>query len=223
MPDADLGPRTPRILLDGFLTGLLLQIAVGPVFIFVLNTTVQKTPTDGLLAALAVTTVDYAYIILAALGVGRLVDRPAVKRVMQIAGGLVLAVFGVMALLSAAKAQEVTGLPLDGRSDPLGSFVAAFVLTSSSPLTIVFWTGLFAAKATEKGYGKSELIPFGLGAGASTAVFLGSAVIVFSAFTSSIPPLAVRILNCLVGAVLLAYGLIRTGKGLRSGRPKQPD
>jgi len=218
VPEADLGRRTPRILLDGFLTGLLLQIAVGPVFIFVLNTTVQRTPTDGLLAALAVTAVDYAYIILAALGVGRLVDRPDMKRLMQVAGGLVLAVFGVMALLSAAKTQAASGLPIDGRSDPIGSFVAALVLTSSSPLTIVFWTGLFAAKATEKGYGKRELVPFGLGAGASTAVFLGSAVLVFSAFTASIPPLAVRILNGLVGGVLLAYGLARAAKGLRSGQ-----
>ena len=150
-----------------------------------------------------------------------LLREPAMALVMgRIASASAVAAFGVMALLSAAKAQAASGLPLDGRSDPAGSFLAAFVLTSSSPLTIVFWTGLFAAKATEKGYGKSELVPFGLGAGASTAVFLGSAVLVFSAFTASIPPLAVRILNGLVGVVLLAYGLARSAKGVRSGRPK---
>src|SRR5208337_139778 len=87
------GKVTLAILLDGFVTGLLLQIAIGPVFFFILNTTVQKTILDGFLAVLAVTLVDCFYIFLAAIGVGRLLGRPKVKLVLQILGSVVLIAF----------------------------------------------------------------------------------------------------------------------------------
>ena len=67
------------IMLNGFLTGLILQIAIGPVFFFVLNISLQKTIIDGLFAIIAVTIVDYIFIALAVLGVGKLLERPKVK------------------------------------------------------------------------------------------------------------------------------------------------
>jgi threonine/homoserine/homoserine lactone efflux protein len=44
------------------------------------------------------------------------------------------------------------------------SFLSAFVLTASSPLTIVFWTGVFGTKAAELNLDKSKLLVFGLSA-----------------------------------------------------------
>ncbi len=210
------------VLADGFLTGLLLQVAIGPVFFFILNTTIQKTIYDGLLAVLAVTLVDYFYILLAGIGVGRLLERPRIKLMMQIASSAVLAAFGMMMWLSVLGTSSGSGTTVSGKSDHIISFVSAFLLTLSSPLTIVFWTSLFTTKAIEKGYNRQQLLPFGFGAGASTAVFLSLAVVVFALLRSAIPSIMVRILNATVGTLLIAYGVVRLANGIRNRNAGSP-
>ena len=74
------GGQMVAIILNGFLTGLILQIAIGPVFFFILNISLQKTVIDGLFAVIAVTLVDYIFIALAVLGVGKLLERQKRKR-----------------------------------------------------------------------------------------------------------------------------------------------
>ena len=93
--------------------------------------------------------------------------------------------------------------------------MSAFILTISSPLTIVFWTSLFAAKAIEKGYHKNQLIYFGMAAGSATFVFLGISVLMFSFFKAAIPIMLLRALNLLVGLLLITYGVIRLFKIIR--------
>jgi threonine/homoserine/homoserine lactone efflux protein len=103
-------------------------------------------------------------------------------------------------------------------SNYLASFGSAFLLTISSPLTIVFWTSLFATKAIEKGYTKSELVPFGLAAGLATLTFLGLSVTLLSIVKASIPMVVIRVLNVIVGALLITYGIIRLVKTYRKER-----
>lgn len=63
------------IFKNGLITGLLLQLAVGPVFFFIINLTIQKTVIDGLAAVMAVTIVDYFYITLSIIGVGTMLEK----------------------------------------------------------------------------------------------------------------------------------------------------
>jgi threonine/homoserine/homoserine lactone efflux protein len=200
------------IMLDGFVVGLLLQIAIGPVFFFILNISIQKTILDGLFAVFAVTLVDYIYIALAVLGVGKLLEKQRVKYVLGVISSLVLVVFGVVMILSITKTTVDDAPDAVGTVNYLSSFVSAFLLTISSPLTIVFWTSLFATKAVEKGYTKRELIPFGLAAGLATLVFLGLAVTLLSMIRASVPVIVIRILNIMVGALLIIYGVARLFK-----------
>jgi threonine/homoserine/homoserine lactone efflux protein len=197
------------ILLNGFLTGLLLQIAIGPVFFFILNLSLQRTIIDGLIAVTAVTLVDYLFIILAVLGVGKVLERPKAKFILGIISSIVLVLFGIVMILSIKQsgAGNIGASPIE--SGYISSFMSTFLLTISSPLTIVFWTSLFAAKAIEKGYNKNQLIFFGMAAGASTFVFLGLSVLLFSLFRSSIPITLLILSNTAVGSLLIVYGLIR--------------
>jgi fluoride ion exporter CrcB/FEX len=88
-------------------------------------------------------------------------------------------------------------------------------LTVSSPLTIVFWTSLFATKAIEKGYSKRELVPFGFAAGLATLSFLSLSVTLLSLIKASIPLGLIKVLNVVVGALLIAYGIVRLVKTWR--------
>ena len=196
------------VFINGLLTGLLLQTAVGPVFFYVFNITVQKGWKHGAAAVAAVTIADYIYITLAAAGVGRLLEKDRVKKISGIIGALVLTIFGTIMLLSAWKT-AAGGEPAVTTGDWPSSFLSAFFLTVSSPLTIIFWTGLFAAKASEKNYSRKQLVLFGLSAGSATLLFLGTSVAVFSLTKTFIPPIVVKILNITVGALLVVYGIIR--------------
>jgi threonine/homoserine/homoserine lactone efflux protein len=198
------------ILLDGFITGMILQIAIGPVFFFIINITLQKTTMDGYFAVLAVTIADYIYITLAILGVGKLLEKAKIKKILGILSSVVLFIFGLFMIISAIQTSAYsTAADNVMNLNYWSSFVSAFFLTISSPLTIIFWTGLFAAKAIEKGFTKRQLLFFGSAAGCSTFIFLGISVTLFSFLRTSIPMSAIKILNIIVGVLLVTYGIIR--------------
>jgi len=203
------------IFLDGFLTGLILQIAIGPVFFYILNLTLQRSLMDGLFAVLAAVLVDYLYITLSILGVGKLLERSRNKRILGTLSSIVLLIFGGLMIQSA----------IGGYSDPantsqevgnhLSSFMNTFMLTISSPLTIIFWTSLFTSKAIEKGYSRKELVPFGFASGLATLIFLGLVVTGISYLKLVIPVNLIQILNIVVGVILVLYAAIRFGKLFR--------
>ena len=204
------------IFLDGFITGLVLQIAIGPVFFYILNLTLQRSLVDGYLAVLAAVLVDYFYIWLAVLGVKKALENEHLKIYLGIFSSVVLGIFGWVMIQSAAEGSLAVIPVLSGMPHPLSSFLSTFVLTISSPLTILFWTSLFATKAVEKGYSKKELPLFGFGAGLATLVFLGSVVTGINYLKLAIPANLIRTLNIAVGVILILYGLVRLLKLLQT-------
>lgn len=211
------------VLADGLVTGLLLQIAVGPVFFFIVNMAMQRGFRAGLAAVAAVTMVDYIYIALSIAGLGQLLERRRLKRIAGVVGALALAAFGCSMVYGALRGGGSGPGAVDAAPDYLSSFLSAFILTASSPLTIVFWTGLFATKAAEKDYDRSQLLLFGLAAGSATFIFLGLSVLGFSIARTAVPPVAVRILNGAVGVVLCVYGTARLIRGSGDGGAGSPE
>jgi len=167
---------------------------------------------DGLFAVMAVTLVDYLFIALAVLGVGKLLEKPKINFILAVVSSIVLVLFGIVMILSIQPTGTENSSHAMLASDCATSFMSAFVLTVSSPLTIVFWTSLFAAKAIEKGYVKKELVAFGFAAGLATCVFLGGAVVLFSTISAAIPFWLLKISNLAVGTLLIVYGVIRLFK-----------
>jgi len=214
------GGHMVSIMLNGFLTGLLLQIAIGPVFFFILNISLQRTVADGLFAVTAVTLVDYIFITLAVLGVGKLLEKPKIKFFLGITSSVVLILFGLIMIVSIFQNNDISILNNMIESNYFSSFTSAFLLTVSSPLTIVFWTSLFATRAIEKKYVKKQLIFFGVAAGLATFVFLGFSVTLLSMLRASIPVTFLRISNIAVGSLLIVYGMIRSVKLVMNDRGK---
>ncbi len=208
-----------KIFKNGLSTGLLLQLAIGPVFFFIVNLTIQRTILDGLVAVLAVTIVDYIYITLAILGVGKLLENKKIKKTFGLISSIVLIIFGWIII------KGVIGSDIDTNanatsSNLLTSFTSVFILTISSPLTIVFFTSLFATKAVELNYTKRELLIFGLSTGSATFLFLGASVILFSIIGSAVPVMLIKLLNILVGLVLIGYGTIRLVNVIKNSESK---
>lgn len=153
MADEDIGNY--KGIKNGLLTGLLLQVAIGPVFFFVMKLALQAGPLDGLAAVFAVTMVDCFYITLAIMGVGRLLEKDKFKRGFGLISSAILILFGVSIARSAGNTGFTASL-VPVKSSLIFSFISTAILTISNPLTIVFFTGLFAAKAVEHNYKKES-------------------------------------------------------------------
>lgn len=209
-----------KIFKNGLATGLLLQLAVGPVFFYIINLALQRSIYDGLVAVLAVTLVDYFYITLSIVGIGKLFEKKKTKNVFGIISSIVLIIFGAIIIkgivdngLSATASIESTSLQ--------SSFLAVFILTISSPMTIIFFTGVFTAKAIEYNYTKKDLYIFGFSVGSATFTFMGLSVVLFTLLKETIPMTVIQMLNLFVGVVLIGYGIMRIKKILKPKKIKK--
>lgn len=204
-----------KIFKNGLMTGLLLQLAIGPVFFFIVNLTLQKTILDGFAGVLGVTLADYFYIFLAIFGIGTLLEHQKVKKMFGIVSSIVLILFGLI-MIRGIVFNTTNTHSIINSVNIVSSFISVFLLTISSPLTIVMWTSLFAAKTIEYNYTKKELIIFGFSTGLATFLFMGIAVILFSLIKGSVPILLIKVLNLIVGCLLIGYGGIRVIKILKT-------
>ncbi len=197
-----------KIFKNGLATGLVLQLAIGPVFFFIINLALQRSFFDGLIGTLAVTIVDYFYITLAILGIGKLLENKKIKKVFGIISSIALIIFGII-IIKGIMGNDISTTISTNPTNLLSSFVSVFLLTISSPMTIVFFTSIFTAKALEYNYSKKELLIFGFGTGLATFLFMGTSVILFSLIKGGIPILLIQTLNVAVGCLLIGYGGIR--------------
>ncbi len=193
-----------KIFKNGLITGLILQLAIGPVFFFIANLTLQKTLLDGFAGTIAVTLVDYLYITLTIFGIGKLIEKN--KKTFGIISSVVLIILGIITIKSITEINMSPAAVNTNTSSIFSSFLSVFFLTILSPMTIVFWTSLFTAKATEYNYSKHELLIFGLSAGLATPIFIGTSVILLSLIKTAVPLLLIQILNLIVGCLLILYG-----------------
>ncbi|MEI7919942.1 MAG: LysE family transporter [bacterium] len=85
--------KTFLVLKNGIFTGLIINLAIGPLFFFIINLALQKTILDGLIGALALTMVSYIYIALATFGIGKLFENKKIKKIFVIISPIVLIIF----------------------------------------------------------------------------------------------------------------------------------
>lgn len=203
-----------KIFKNGLVTGLFIQLAIGPVFFFVVNIALQKTLLDGLVAVLAVTLVDYIYITLAIFGIGKLLEKEKIKKTFGIVSSIVLLIFGVFIVKSVMGETILTTVDTNS-VNLITSFTATFLLTISNPMIIVWNTSLLTTKAIEYNYSKHELLIFGLSVGLATPLVFGISVILLYILKVNVPLILIQILNVVVGCVLIGYGGIRLLKVLK--------
>jgi threonine/homoserine/homoserine lactone efflux protein len=195
-----------RTVTKGFGFGLLLQIAVGPVCLFVFSTAVGRGFFPALQAVLAVTLVDALFIFLAVAGIASLVSRPGVRRIVGIAGAGILILFGLSVELSLFGITIIPGFAFTVR-EGMNPFAAGLLVTGSNPLTILFWSGVFSARIADEGMDRAGMILFGSGAAVSTFAFLSAVSAAGHAAGRFLPATVICVLNGIVGAALIFFGV----------------
>ncbi|MBP9711924.1 MAG: LysE family transporter [Candidatus Pacebacteria bacterium] len=198
---------------NGLLTGLALQFAIGPVFFYIINLTLQKTIFHGLIGALAVAIIDFSYVGLAILGIGKILENKKVKKIFGIISSVILVIFGFIII------KGITNIDISNKTigsiSLLSSFVSVLLLTISNPITIVLYTGILGTRGIDKDYTKKGLFIFGFGIGMATLIFMSASVSLFSVIKGGVPLILIQTMNLVVGCLLIGYGGLRFIKVLK--------
>jgi threonine/homoserine/homoserine lactone efflux protein len=151
---------------------------------------------------------DSIFVTLAILGIGSILEKPGVKLALKYFGAAVLVYFGLGTILGTVGVNIIPSFKgATSASLAANVFVTTFILTASSPLSILFWIGVFATQITCRGYGKREMILFGTGAVLATLVFLGVCALIVSLLHPSMSTKVTSLLNLAVGIILIGFGL----------------
>jgi threonine/homoserine/homoserine lactone efflux protein len=197
-----------NMIFKGFWFGLLFQIAIGPVCLFIFKIAVSSGIFPALAGVIGVTMVDAVYITLAIIGIGSFIERSRIKPYLKHFGTLVLLLFGLEDIFGSFGIHLLPALECYDEMIPVSSaFKAGLILTGSNPLTIIFWTGVFSTKIVNESYRKKEMIFFGIGAMSATLIFLGIMAVIVGSVHLFISESLIKVLNLIVGTILLGFGV----------------
>jgi threonine/homoserine/homoserine lactone efflux protein len=189
--------------LKGLVIGFAMAIPIGPVGILCLRKTLTEGSSRGLITGLGAATVDALFGSIGAFGltfVSAMVARQELW--VRLVGGMLLLFLGIRTLR--AKRKDPI-LPF-GSTGLLGSFLSAFVLALTNPVTIFAFIAVFAAFGLGKSLSivsASELV---------LGVFIGSCLwfltlsIIAKFFRKKLNSGGFRWVNRIAGALLLVCG-----------------
>jgi len=193
------------LFVRGFVIGLSVAAAVGPMAVLCIRRTLAQGRLAGLATGLGVATADGCYGAVAGFGLafvsGLLLGQQAWLR---LAGGLFLCYLGIKTAL-AAPATRAAGA---AGGDLARAYTSAFALTLTNPLTILSFAAIFAglgAGATT-GAGATALLVLGVFAG--SALWWVVLTTIVAALRSRVTPRVLRWVNRASGAIILGFGLL---------------
>lgn len=199
----------------GLKFGLLLQLAIGPVFLYVWSIAASLGAEGAVRAVAGVTLADALYILIALAGVIPIRRMEKARRLLVKLGAVVVGLFGIWMLISSLF------LSSQGRiSQTSFPFAGAFLLTLSSPLTVIFWAGLFSSRLADEAFRKRHVVAFAFGSLVSTPLFLGATAGLGVLVGRALPRSWLLVSNVGVGVILIILAFYLYFR--KSGGPKIP-
>ncbi len=196
------------LFVRGFLIGLSVAAAVGPMAVLCIRRTLTQGRLAGLATGLGVATADGCYGAVAGFGLA-VVSRflLAQQAGLRLVGGVFLCYLGLKTALAAPATRPASAAGAGGAS-LARAYASALALTLTNPLTILSFAAIFAGLGAGAGggYGTTALLVLG--------VFLGSALwwvmltSVVAALRARVTPRGLRWVNRASGAIILCFGVV---------------
>ena len=191
-------------IFKGFKFGMLLQLAVGPICLFIFNIAASFGFFTALSAVMAVVIADSLEMGLSILGINTFLKKyKTAKFILKYFGILVLFIFGISNIFSAINGNA----PIISSNYESSVFFLTLIITLSNPLTIIFWTGIFSAKINQDNLQQSALHKFALGCITATFFFLSFISLAGSIFHTFLPAYLLSLLNIFVGLFMIFFAL----------------
>jgi threonine/homoserine/homoserine lactone efflux protein len=196
------------MILKGFRFGMLLQIAIGPMCLFIFQTAATSGFPTALIGVSGIALIDGLYIVAAILGIGALLNRNSnLKNTIKYFGAIILMLFGSSIVLEVFGISIIPSFSFVTQQSYEGVFFKVLILTLSNPLTILFWVGVFSSRLADEQMNHRDMVAFGSGAVLSTIVFLSGIAFAGSFANQFLNPLLLNGLNITVGLVLIGFGI----------------
>ncbi|OEG71836.1 hypothetical protein ATZ36_12425 [Candidatus Endomicrobiellum trichonymphae] len=193
--------KTNRLLLEGLKIGFLLQIgSIGPICMLVFRLSLSLPVSKLLIGVVGITISDLIYTFLAILSISAMKRiQQRYQRILDIIVGIILIVFGVLFI--------TTGNAVN--SDIFGGhdlFLWLFGLNMANPITIVFIAGIFSLEISKRDMNLKDASIFGFGFLLTTPIFMIIIIIIGKFAGTILPDIVVKILNIIMGIVLVFLG-----------------
>jgi threonine/homoserine/homoserine lactone efflux protein len=192
-------------LIKGLIIGLSIAVPVGPIGILCIRRTLTQGRMVGFLSGLGAATADGLYGAIAGFGLTFLVNFLIGQQIwLRMIGGGLLCILGAKTFLSKPAEQ---GASIEENS-LWNAYLSTFFLTLTNPMTILFFTAVFAGLgvgSTSGDYVSAGILVLG--------VFIGSATwwLVLSGFTGILEGLLnfkrLQWLNRISGLIIMGFGL----------------
>lgn len=196
------------IILNGIKIGIILALLIGPVFFAIIQTSIERGFTKGVLVSLGVSLSDVIYVVICCLGLIRLVENESVRGQMAYIGGGILIVFGIYYLAVKTRNRKAPAVQHIEERKSIRYFLKGFVINAFSPMVPVFWIGTLSIVTIDFGYTKnSEIVVF------YAAVLLTClATDIAKAYLADrlrriVTPARMVVMNALVGVALIIFGI----------------
>ncbi len=134
------------ILIEGLLSGLLLAVSLGPIFIALTQTSLEKGINPGLSVGMGIWFSDIIIVLLLyrfIYTIKSTIESDAFIFWMGLSGAIVLFIFGIVLLIKKPqlKYQDIK----IKKSDYLGLWLKGFLVNTLNPFTFIFWIGIISS------------------------------------------------------------------------------
>jgi L-lysine exporter family protein LysE/ArgO len=197
---------TMTTLFSYILLGLSLAAPIGPINAAQLDKGIKKGFLHAWLVGVGAMIADALYMLMIYFGVVHFLDTSFMKTFLWLFGCFVLVYTGIESMIGAGKIREAR----NGKDETLfKSFASGFLMSLSSPLTILFWVGIYGSVLAETAasLNKQQLILY------SAAIFLGILIWditmagLSSSFRKFLTPRALFFISLLSGVSLVGFGV----------------
>lgn len=128
-------------ILTGILLGLSTLLFVGPVFFYLLKSSMETSIKAGFAVAIGIILGDIICVLLAIYGVGDYLDTPIVQKWFAIIGGLLLILMGMKSIFS--KKDKTSGNVQKAAQSLLKFGINGFLINFVNPFVFAVWFGFY--------------------------------------------------------------------------------
>lgn len=195
------------IVFNGIKLGILLAFLIGPVFFTILQTSVERGFTQGVLVAIGVSLSDLAYVAICYYGLAQILEERQLHYHMAFAGGGILIAFGLYYLIIKSRRKPFQGGEMVKGKGFYRYIAKGFLINGFSPMVPLFWIGTLSLATLDFGY--TERFDFILFIGTMLATVLATDILkayLADKLGKVITPRLLSIMNIIIGIVLIGFG-----------------
>ena len=201
------------MLLSYFFLGLTLAAPIGPVNSARIDKGIKNGFWHAWIVGAGSMIADAIFMVLVYIGMVKFLEIPIVQIFLWLFGGFVLIYSGVESVLQANK---ILLNPYRNKDSLLSCFLTGFIMSVTSPLSILFWLGIYGSilAKTASSYGTSQLFIY------SGMIFLGLTcwdffvALLTNGFRRFLTKKSLRLISITSGVSLVGFGVYFASQGI---------